>query len=248
MTEPKRIVILGAASAIAEAVARLWAAEGARLVLVGRDAATLETIAADLKARGASDATTRVLDCANADADAELAAMTRALGGLDILLLAYGVLYDQAELERDPSLVQKLIQTNFSSAVAWCVAASNILARQKSGTLLVIGSVAGDRGRRSNFLYGAAKGGLGRLVEGIDHKLAPLGARAILVKPGFVDTPMTASFTKKGFLWAQPKTVASVIVAAAQGSATNVYAPWFWRWIMLILRHLPTVIFNKVNI
>lgn len=246
--QAQRIVILGAGSAIAETTARIWAAEGARLILVGRDPARLENVAADLKTRGADGATPWLLDCANADAAAQLDKMVEALGGLDVLLLAYGAFGDQAELEHDPKAVAKLIQTNFTSAVAWCLAAGAILEKQGAGALLVIGSVAGDRGRRSNFIYGATKGGLARLVEGIAHKLAPLGARAVLVKPGFVDTPMTASFTKKGLLWARPEQVARVIAAAARRGGPIVYAPAFWRLIMLIIRHLPTFIFNRLNI
>lgn len=246
--QAQRIVILGAGSAIAETTARIWAAEGARLILVGRDAARLENVAADLKTRGAEGATPWPLDCANADAAAQLDKMVEALGGLDVLLLAYGAFGDQAALEHDPKAVAQLIQTNFTSAVAWCLAAGAILGKQGSGALLVIGSVAGDRGRRSNFIYGATKGGLARLVEGIAHNLAPLGARAVLVKPGFVDTPMTASFTKKGLLWAQPEQVARVIAAAARRGGPIVYAPAFWRLIMLIIRHLPTFIFNRLNI
>jgi short-subunit dehydrogenase len=246
--QAQRIVILGAGSAIAEKTARIWAGEGARLILVGRDAARLENIAADLKMRGADGATPWSLDCANADAAAQLDKMVDALGGLDVLLLAYGALGDQGELEHDPEAVAKLIQINFTSAVAWCLAARAVLEKQGAGALLVIGSVAGDRGRRSNFIYGATKGGLARLVEGIAHKLAPLGARAVLVKPGFVDTPMTASFTKKGLLWAQPEQVAPVIAAAAQRGGPIVYAPAFWRLIMLIVRHLPTFVFNRLNI
>ena len=146
-TQGQRIVILGAGPAIAEATARIWAGEGARLILVGRDGARLENIAADLKTRGTGDATPWPLDCANADAAAQLDKMVEALGGLDVLLLAYGVFGDQAELERDPSAVAKLIETNFTSAVAWCLAATAILERQCAGALLVIGSVAGDRGR-----------------------------------------------------------------------------------------------------
>ena len=155
--ESERIVILGAGSAIARATARLWAARGARLVLVGRDQDRLNAVAADLVA----------LDCASADAGVELAKMVETLGGLDILLLAYGVLGDQTELERDPSAAATLIQTNFTSAAAWCLAAAAIFEKQRAGALLVIGSVAGDRGRRSNFIYGATKGGLARVVEGI---------------------------------------------------------------------------------
>jgi NAD(P)-dependent dehydrogenase (short-subunit alcohol dehydrogenase family) len=246
--QTQRIVILGAASAIAEAAARIWAAEQARFVLVGRDAARLDAIAADLKARDAQDALAWPLDCASADAATELGKMVETLGGLDILLLAYGDLGDQAELERSPTAVAKLIQTNFTSAVGWCLAATAVLEKQRKGALLVIGSVAGDRGRRSNFVYGATKGGLARLVEGIAHKLAPLGARAVLIKPGFVDTPMTASFTKKGLLWSKPEQIAPLIAAAAKSGGPVVYAPHSWRLIMLIIRHLPTFIFNKLNI
>ena len=114
--------------------------------------------------------------------------------------------------------------------------------------MLVIGSVAGDRGRRSNFVYGATKGGLARLVEGIAHKLAPLGARAIVIKPGFVDTPMTANIKTKGRLWATPDRVAEVIARAGYRGGPVVYAPAFWRFIMLIIRGLPAPMFNKVNI
>jgi len=244
----QRIVILGAASAIAEATGRIWAAEHARMILVGRDAARLESIAADLETRGAERATPWPLDCANADAAEQLGKMAEALGGVDVLLLAYGVLGNEAELEQDPKAVATLIQTNFTSAVAWCLAARAILEKQGAGALLVIGSVAGDRGRRSNFIYGATKGGLARLVEGMAHQLAPLGARAVLIKPGFVDTPMTASFTNKGVLWAQPEQVARVIAAAARRGGPVVYAPAYWRLIMLIIRHLPAFIFNRLNI
>jgi decaprenylphospho-beta-D-erythro-pentofuranosid-2-ulose 2-reductase len=244
----KRIIILGATSAIAEVTARIWAAEGANFVLVGRDAERLKNIAEDLKTRGATGARTWPLDCANANAEVELGRMVEMLGYLDILLLAYGISNVQAELEQDPSAVASLIQTNFSSAVAWCLAARSVLERQHSGTLLVIGSVAGDRGRRSNFIYGATKGGLERIVEGISHNLASFGARAVIVKPGFVDTPMTANVTRKGLLWARPEQIAPLIASAAQRGSPIVYVPAFWRYIMLVIRHLPSFIFNKINI
>lgn len=245
---PKRIVILGAASAIAEATARLWAAEGARFALVARDLGRLETIAANLKTLGAAETHVFACDCATVDAREEFAKIVAALGGVDIALLAYGTLGEQQELETDPKAVADLIRTNFSSAVAWCLEITALLERQRAGVLIAIGSVAGDRGRRSNFIYGACKGGLARLVEGIAHKLAPLDARAVIVKPGFVDTPMTAGFEKKGLLWAKPEAVAAAIVKAAQEGGPVVYAPPFWRFIMLVIRHLPVVVFNKLNI
>lgn len=246
--EGQRIVILGAASAIAESAARLWAARRTRLILVGRDQARLKSIAANLDTLGARETIVWPLDCATAAAAVELDRMTQALGGLDILLLAYGVLGDQAELERDPAAAANLIQVNFTSAAAWCMATSAIFEKQRAGALLVIGSVAGDRGRRSNFVYGATKGGLARLVEGIAHKLAPLGARAIVIKPGFVDTPMTANIKTKGLLWATPDRVAEVIARAGYRGGPVVYAPAFWRFVMLIIRHMPSSIFNKLNI
>jgi short-subunit dehydrogenase len=245
---PKQIVILGATSAIAEATARIWAGQGARLMLVARDAARAETIAADLKMRGAADARVVALDCAKADAQAELGRITSEIGRLDIVLLAYGVLGDQQALEIAPAAAQELIRTNFDSAALWCLAVAIILEKQRSGALLVIGSVAGDRGRRSNYLYGATKGGLALLVEGIAHRLAPLGARAVIIKPGFVDTPMTAAFDKKGPLWAKPEAVARVIARSAEKGGPVVYAPAFWMAIMFAVRSLPWAIFRRTRL
>jgi NAD(P)-dependent dehydrogenase (short-subunit alcohol dehydrogenase family) len=113
---------------------------------------------------------------------------------------------------------------------------------------VVIGSVAGDRGRASNYVYGATKAGLGALVEGIAHRLARSGARAVLIKPGFVDTPMTAAIANKGVLWAKPEAVARTIVAAAERGPPVVYTPWFWRGIMLIVRNTPSFVFHKTNL
>jgi decaprenylphospho-beta-D-erythro-pentofuranosid-2-ulose 2-reductase len=245
---PQRVVILGAASAIAEAAARIWAAKGARLVLVGRNAERLEAIAADLKTRGAAEAKILVADCAEVDPASTLISIVDLLGGLDVVLLAYGVLGNQKKLERDPVAVADLMRINFTSAAAWCQAAAAVFERQRSGALLVIGSVAGDRGRGSNYVYGASKAGLGVFVEGIAHRLAKADARAVLVKPGFVDTPMTASVAQKGALWAKPEAVARVIVAAAERGGPVVYAPWFWRGIMFVVRNVPSPIFHKTQL
>jgi short-subunit dehydrogenase len=244
----KRVVILGAASAIAEAAARIWAARGAHLVLVGRNAERIEAIAADLKARGAAQAEAVVIDCAEVDATSELERIVGMLGGLDVVLLAYGVLGDQIELERDPVATADLLRTNFTSAAAWCQAAAAILERQRSGALLVIGSVAGDRGRGSNYVYGASKAGLGVLVEGIAHRLARTGSRAVLIKPGFVDTPMTAGVVRKGPLWAKPEAVARIVVGSADRGGPVVYAPAFWRAIMFAVRNVPPAIFHKTQL
>jgi decaprenylphospho-beta-D-erythro-pentofuranosid-2-ulose 2-reductase len=243
----QRIAILGATSAMAEAASRLWAAEGARIALVARNPERLAVIAADLKARGATQVATVTLDCATADEEAEFAKIVDAFGGLDVVLLAYGVLGDQATLESQPAATADLLRTNFTSAAAWSLAAAALFEKQKSGSLVVIGSGAGDRGRMSNYVYGASKAGLGVLVEGIAHRLAYCGARATLIKPGFVDTPMTAAIPK-GPLWAKPETLGEIIVAAARTGGPIVYAPRFWQAIMLIIRNVPAAIFHKTKL
>jgi decaprenylphospho-beta-D-erythro-pentofuranosid-2-ulose 2-reductase len=244
----KRVVILGATSGIAEAAARIWAARGARFALVARNPEKLSAVAADLKARGAALTETIVADCADVDVPATLKRIVEALGGIDIVLLAYALPGDQQACERAPEATAEVLRTNFTSAAAWCLAAASILEAQGSGALVVIGSVAGDRGRGSNYVYGASKAGLGALVEGIAHRLARSGARAVLIKPGFVDTPMTAGIANKGLLWAKPEGIASTIVAAAERGGPVVYAPAFWRAIMFVVRNVPSAIFHKTRL
>jgi decaprenylphospho-beta-D-erythro-pentofuranosid-2-ulose 2-reductase len=244
----KRVAILGATSGIAEASARIWAARGARIALVGRNAEKLAAVVSDLKTRGAASADAIVADCAEIDASATMRLIVDTLGGIDIVLLAYAVQGDQQACERDPEAAAEVLRTDFTSAAAWCLAAASILEAQRSGALVVIGSVAGDRGRASNYVYGAAKAGLAALVEGIAHRLARSGARAILIKPGFVDTPMTATIANKGLLWAKPEAIARTIVAAAERGPPVVYAPWFWRGIMLVVRNTPSLIFHRTNL
>jgi len=250
-TKSPKVIILGALSAIAEAAARLWAAEGAHLVLAARDADRLEAVAADLRLRGAT-VETYPTDLASADAEQAFAEMARRLGDIDVVLVAYGVLGDQSLAERKPSEAQRILQTDFTSAANWCLVAANALEGQVHGSLVVIGSVAGDRGRASNYVYGAAKGGLGILVQGIAHRLARKGARAVLVKPGFVDTPMTAHIGAKGLLWAKPETIARTVVAEAHSGLCPrypvVYAPWFWRWIMYVIRFMPSSVFHRTRL
>ena len=248
MTTPRRVIILGATSAIAQATARLYAAQGAHLLLAGRNTDHLHVVAADLRGRGASAVEIEGIDLASpADAQAQLAVMAARLGGVDDVLLAYGVLGDQLLAERNLVEAGDILSVDFTSAAQWCLAAANLLEDQRHGVLLVIGSVAGDRGRQSNFIYGAAKGGLGILVQGIAHRLAlrKTGARAVLIKPGFVDTPMTGHLPKGGPLWATPDTVAAIVRKAADSGGPVVYAPRFWQLILLIIRLIPAPIFHK---
>ncbi len=247
--EKQKIIVLGAGSAIAEAATRLWAEQGAHILLVGRNGTRLDEIAGDLRVRGAQ-VETHVADLANADAIESFQEMADRLGGIDVVLLAYGVFGDQVKAEVQPKEALDIININFCSAAAWCLEATNVLEQQGHGKLIVIGSVAGDRGRASNYIYGAAKGGLAILVQGIAHRLAKSEAAAVLIKPGFVDSPMTAHIARKGLLWAKPETIAKTItfIAKHRSPPPIIYAPGFWRLIMAAIRATPTSIFHKTKL
>ncbi len=247
----RNIIILGALSAIAEETARLYAAKGANLVLAGRNEERLNQLAADLKIRGAAQCDVVAMDLSHEELVAStFAEMTSALNGkADGVYLFYGLLGDQRQEEGDITAALRNINVNFTSAAAWCLAAANQLERQASGVLIAVSSVAGDRGRQSNYIYGAGKAGLTVLVQGIAHRLAPKGARAVVAKLGFVDTPMTAHIAKKGLLWAKPAAVAARLVAAAEKpSLPVVYVPGFWRVIMTIICIVPAKIFHKTKL
>jgi short-subunit dehydrogenase len=244
----RRVLVLGALSEIAEAVCRLYAAEGADLFLVARDSARLDAVAGDLKVRGAAAVNTEAGDLAELDPESSLRKWIAALGGLDLVLLAYGALGDQRSLERDLDSAAALIDTNFRSAALWSLAVADRLEAARHGTLVVIGSVAGDRGRQSNYLYGATKAGLATLVQGIAHRLAASGARAVLVKPGFVDTAMTAHIEKKGALWSSPEKIAALIRRAAERGRPIAYVPGYWRLIMTVITNVPSAIFHRTKL
>jgi decaprenylphospho-beta-D-erythro-pentofuranosid-2-ulose 2-reductase len=244
-----RVIILGATSGIAEATARLYAEEGAELLLIGRHADRLSEIASDLRLRGAARAEIAIANLASIeDAVSAFEGFAATLGGVDHILLAYGVLGDQAVAAKDPRAADRTIVVNFNSAAAWCLAAANILEAQRHGSLVVLGSVAGDRGRRANFVYGAAKAGLAVLVEGIAHRFAGKGPRAVIVKPGPTTTAMTEGMNRKGILWSKPERVAIIVRRAADQDNPVVYAPGFWRFIMLVIRFLPASIYNRLDI
>lgn len=241
-----RILIIGATSAIAEASARLWAARGARLHLLGRSAPRLEAIAADLRAHGAT-VTTGLLDANELDAhDAALDAVTAKLGGIDIALLAHGTLPDQAECDRSPATTVQALADNGLSTLALMAALANRLADQGSGTLAVISSVAGDRGRASNGAYGAAKAAVSTYASALRQRLTGSGAHVLTIKPGLVDTPMTRDM-RKGALWAQPDAIARGIVRAIDRRRSVVYLPWFWRPVMAVIGLIPEMLFRRLR-
>jgi len=240
-----RVLLVGATSAIAHAVARLYAARGARLLLIGRRPAALEANAADLRVRGAPAVETAVLDVDRLeDHAAVLAQAWQAWGGLDVALIAHGTLPDQARAQASVGETLGSLQTNAVSVIALLTDLANRFEIQGSGVIGVVSSPAGDRGRASNYVYGAAKAAVTNFASGLRHRLARRGVRIVTVLPGFVDTPMTAAFPK-GPLWASPERVAVDIVRALDRRNGMLYTPWFWRWIMAIVTHLPQALFLR---
>ncbi|MDW8371253.1 MAG: SDR family NAD(P)-dependent oxidoreductase, partial [Geminicoccaceae bacterium] len=158
-----------------------------------------------------------------------------------------GTLGDQAAIARDPEATRRTLLTNFVSPAVLLTALAARLEAAGKGCLAVITSVAGDRGRASNYVYGAAKGGLSTFLEGLRHRLAGKGVHVLDIRPGPVDTPMTAHLEKGGFLWASPERVAADIDRAIARRRSVLYTPWFWRWIMLVIRLLPEPLFHRLR-
>ena len=242
------VLVVGATSAIAEAVARQWAARGDALYLAARRESLLAAGADDLRVRGARAVAFERFDILDADAHGALLERAQAaLGPIDCVFIAHGTLPDQEACVADAEAAVREIELNGVSTVALVLRAAAIFEARGSGTIAVVSSVAGMRGRASNFVYGSAKALVSTLLEGLRHRLHGKGVAVIDIRPGFVDTPMTAAFPK-GALWASPARVARDIVAAVDRGAAIVYTPWFWRWIMLVIRHIPEPIFVRTKL
>jgi hypothetical protein len=245
----KRILIVGALSAIATACARLWAAQGASLFLVGRDAERLDALAADLKVRGAAAIHTWPMDANDVPAHAAMIeAGTQALGGFDIALIAHGTLPDQKACEADAILALRELATNGTSVIALLTMLANVFERQAGGSIGVITSVAGDRGRPSNYVYGSAKAAVSVFCEGLRARLFKAGVSLTDIRPGFVATPMTQGLPLPAALVAQPETVARRIVTGIERKVDVLYTPAFWSLIMLIIRNIPRPVFKRMKL
>ncbi len=243
---PPRLAIFGATSGIAAEVARVHAEGGAALVLVGRDRPALDALASDLMVRGARAAHVVTGDLADIAGLNTIAGQAwEALEALDIALIAHGSLPEQTVVRDDPVALAEAITLNFVSAAALCATLAPRFEARRGGMLAVITSVAGDRGRQSNYVYGAAKGGLQRFLQGLRHRLYPAGVRVLDIRPGFVSTRMTAHLPSSGPLWATPRRVAKDIARALKGTGGVIYTPWFWRPIMLVVRLAPAAIFHR---
>jgi NADP-dependent 3-hydroxy acid dehydrogenase YdfG len=244
----KNILIIGATSAIAEATARIWAAEGSQLYLIGRNPDKLALVSRDLESRGAR-VTAAELDVSDFTRHAPaIESAFQTLSRVDVVLLAYGDLPDQQRCEQSETAALKALNVNAASVMSLLTIIANRLQGQRSGVIAVLGSVAGDRGRKSNYVYGSCKALVATFMEGLAGRLRSSGVRVITIKPGFVDTPMTAQF-KKGLLWAQPASIAAIIHArVASASSGTYYAPRFWWAIMAVIRSIPANILYRLNI
>jgi decaprenylphospho-beta-D-erythro-pentofuranosid-2-ulose 2-reductase len=244
----KKTLLIGANSGIAEAVARRLAARGEELYLLGRSPERLQALAADLGVRGGKVAGSAVFDARRLDAHPEvLEAAVRALGGLDAVLIAHGTLGDQKACEASVSETMDQLATNALSVISLCTLLANRFEIQGSGCLAVISSVAGDRGRQSNYVYGTAKAAVSAFTQGLRNRLYRSGVHVLTIKPGFVDTPMTADI-KKGPLFASADRVAGGIIAAMDEAKDVVYLPFFWAPIMALIRAVPERIFKKLRL
>jgi len=242
------VLIIGATSAIAQALARQFAQRRAHLILWGRSAEKLETIAADLRTRYSATVLVEAFDFGDFTQHAPALDRTLADGaGLDTAIVCHGSLSDQAACEADFQIAEQELRLNCLSALSFLTVLANRFEQQGHGTIAIISSVAGDRGRGSNYVYGTAKAALTTFAQGLRNRLFSKGVHVLTVKPGFVDTPMTAHLPK-GPLFASPEQVARDIIRAIDHRKCVLYTPWFWRWIMLIIKAIPEPVFRKLRL
>ena len=224
-----------------------WLLAGATFYLVGRSEAKLEAVACDLETRGAKAVFVHLMDLDETRKHPRmLASAAESLGQIDFALIAHGVLGDQEEAQTDYAAAEKVLITNFLSAVSLLTWLANYFEARKAGTLGVISSVAGDRGRKSNYVYGASKGGLNIFLDGLRNRVDRNGVHVLTIRPGFVSTPMTAHL-KQNALFAHPNKIADGILHAIASRKDVVYLPKIWRPIMFLIRNIPERIFKKMN-
>jgi decaprenylphospho-beta-D-erythro-pentofuranosid-2-ulose 2-reductase len=245
---PRKILVLGATSGIAEATCRIWATQGASFFLIARNAEKLAAVAADLRTRGAGYVDTAVADLDDTDKHPELLAhAVNSLTGMDIAYLAHGILGDQAEAEQDFNSAAQILYTNLIAPISLLTWLANFCVQRRSGTLAVISSVAGDRGRKSNYVYGSSKAGLSAFVGGLRNRVDREGVTVLSIKPGPTRTAMTASMPKSD-KFADVDSVAESIVSAIDKRKDVLYVPFQWQPIMFVIRNIPERIFKKLNL
>jgi len=242
------ILILGATSAIAKHTTRLLAADEHTLYLVARNEDKLSSMKQDMLVRGATDVHYETCDLAdNSQHESLLKRATDSMSSIDIVLIAYGTLGIQKESEKSYANTLAELQTNCLSVISLLTLLANQFESQASGTIAVISSPSGDRGRQSNYIYGTAKGALSIFLQGLRNRLAKSKVHVLTIKPGFVDTPMTKDFTK-GFLWVNPDVISKGIYNAIKKKREVVYLPFFWGYIMMIIKSIPEKIFKRLSL
>ncbi|MEM8780702.1 MAG: SDR family oxidoreductase [Cyanobacteria bacterium P01_G01_bin.49] len=244
----KSVLLIGATSSISRALAHEMAEAGTALHLVARDRTEVERIANDIAIRYQSPVSWDTIDAFDYETHEQLLPKAISnLGSLDGVVVSLGELGDQAEAEADFNLAQRIINSNYTGVASMLTYVANYLEQQKQGFIIGISSVASDRGRPSNYIYGSAKGALSLFLQGMRSRLAKSNVHVMTVKPGFVDTKMT--FGKSGmFLVASPQQIATAIASGLRKKKNVIYTPWFWRGIMLIIRSIPESIFKKLKL
>ena len=242
-----KILIMGATSAIAKATARLYAETGAELFLIARNEVRLEELVADLDVRGVKISGHLTLDISKtAGHKKALETVLSSLEKIDLALICHGDLPDQAACENSFKVAQKAINVNGLSTISLLTIFADIFKTQGFGSIAVITSVAGDRGRQPNFVYGASKALVSTYLQGLRGALLPHGVHVIDIKPGLVDSPMTAAF-EKGPLWSSPELVAKSIVKGVSKKRLVIYTPGYWRLIMMVVVSIPELIFQRLK-
>ncbi len=250
ITKPdnETIVIFGATSAVAQMLARIHAESGDSMILVARNFDRLNSIAADLRVRGAPLVEYLCHDFDNTEQHSELLeGIEKKCADIAKYYFFYGSLPEQKECEASWSSTHNALMTNFLSVVSLLTLIANKVEKETGRGIIVVSSVAGDRGRQSNYIYGTAKGALTIFLQGLRNRLYRSDCSVTTIKPGFIDTPMTRNF-KKGLLWAKPEKVAQDIYKAAYKRKDEVYTPGFWRLIMLIIKSIPETIFKRLSL
>ncbi|MEZ9318290.1 SDR family oxidoreductase [Vibrio lentus] len=244
----QNIIIIGATSAMAKEMAKLYATEKANLYLIARDTEKLDTIRQDLTVRGANTVHTAPFDASQFEShQAIIEQAFHVLGCVDVLLVAHGSLSNQELCQNNAMKAIEELNTNGVSVISILTHAATKMEQQKSGNITVITSVAGDRGRQSNYVYGAAKSMVSTFLQGMDQRLSKAGVHVLDIKPGFVDTPMTTDFDK-GALWEKPEKVAQIIKKRIRKKSSFSYTPAFWFVIMTIIKFIPKKIFKKIKL
>jgi len=240
------IAILGATSSLGQSIAReALAADTREITLLARDKSKMQIVVDDLTNRGGL-VEAQVGNFTNIS---QHDAIVKSIANCTTVYVVYGTLPDQEACEQSWAETDVALATNFTSVISLLTRIANVFEKRGHGTIVVVSSVAGERGRKSNYVYGAAKGGLSIFCDGLRNRLYASGVHVLCVKPGFIDTAMTAHIEKKpAVLWVGPDKVAKDIINAAKQKKNTLYTPWFWRYIMLIITSIPEVIFKRLSL